>query len=264
MARLYETMQVDFDLFINEYIIIKNDIGNVIDKFRFDGEKLVKLKQNNLESKQLGKIKPKDEYQVCLVDALLNNYNNNNNIVLVQGRAGSGKSLFCLHYCFHALDKNIIDKIIIIVNPLVTRNAAKMGFYPGSKDEKLLDSFIGNMLISKLGSKIELLRLLDREIELLPVGDIGGYETEKRSILYLPEAQNYSIDLMKLILQRVGDNTKVLIDGDLCSQVDLKEFEGANNGMKRLSEVFHNESLYFEVELKNIYRSKIGLIADKM
>lgn len=267
MALFYETKELYLDnpLLTNEYIILKDKDNQIIDKYRWNGSKFVHLKKHKLNSIMMGKITPKDVYQECLIDALVNDFNDNCNVVLVNGKAGSGKSMFCLYYSFYALENGLIDKIYIIANPMATRNSAKMGFYPGNKDEKLLDAFLGNMLSSKLGSKLEVEKLIDKgQLELLPCSDIRGFETGKKTILYLPEAQNYDIDLMKLVLQRVGDSTKVLIDGDSESQVDSKNFEGENNGMKRVSEVFRGSDIYTEITLKHIYRSKIAAVADRM
>ena len=59
-----------------------------------------------------------------------------------------------LGYLLYMLDKGRIDKIIVFCNTVATKNAAKLGFYPGDRNEKLLDSQIGNLLISKLGGRM--------------------------------------------------------------------------------------------------------------
>ena len=69
---------------------------------------------------------------------------------------------------------------------------------------------------------------------------------------------------MKLALQRIGEDSIVIIDGDVDGQVDLAQYAGANNGMKRMSDVFRGQDLYGEVKLKNIYRSRIASIAEQM
>lgn len=79
---------------------------------------------------------------------------------MLRGPAGSGKSLLSLGYLFQKLESNEIDKIIIFCNTVSARNAAKLGFYPGSRSEKLLDSQIGNMLSSKLGGTIAIEQLM--------------------------------------------------------------------------------------------------------
>ena len=90
---------------------------------------------------------------------------------------------------------------------------------------------------------------------LLPLSDIRGFDTSGMNAgIYITEAQNMDISLMKLALQRIGEDSIVIIDGDCEAQVDLQAFSGANNGMKRASEVFRGEDFYGEVELGKIHR----------
>lgn len=63
---------------------------------------------------------------------------------------------------------------------------------------------------------------------------------------------------MKLALQRIGDDSICIIDGDCRTQVDDVSFSGVNNGMRRASKVFRGHDVYGEVELKHIHRSKIA------
>jgi predicted ribonuclease YlaK len=161
------------------------------------------------------------------------------------------------------LDRGKIDKIIIFCNTVATKNAAKLGFYPGSRDEKLLDSQIGNFLSSKIGGKIAVEQLIETEkLLLLPMSDIRGYDTSGMNAgIYITEAQNLDVELLKLALQRVGEDSIIILDGDTKSQVDLVDYEGANNGMRRVSKIFRGEDIYGEVELKQIHRSRIAEIA---
>ena len=73
---------------------------------------------------------------------------------MIKGPAGSGKTFLSLAYLLHLLDRGRIDKIIVFCNTVATKNSAKLGYYPGTRDEKLLDSQIGNLLTSKLGGRI--------------------------------------------------------------------------------------------------------------
>ena len=264
LANFYENKILNVDLLNNQYILIKHK-DEIIDKYKYFNGVFISIKNKTIKTKFFGTLKAKDIYQQCLINALLNKYNDNGNIVSAKGKPGSGKSLFCLSYCMYALENGLADKIVIINNCLVAKNSAKLGFYPGLPIEKLLYSQIGNMLGSKLGDKDKIMELIkDNKLEVLPIGDIRGYETGERNILYVTEAQNFDVYLMKLLLQRVSDKTKVLLDGDLETQVDLHSFEGKNNGMRRVSEVFRGKEIYSEIELKNIYRSKIAEIADEM
>ena len=137
---------------------------------------------------------------------------------------------------------------------------------PGSRDEKLIDSSIGIMLSSKLGGIYAVEQLIDdNRLLLLPMSDIRGFDTGGMNAgVYITEAQNMDISLMKLALQRIGEDCICVIDGDYEAQVDLAQYAGANNGMRRMSEVFRGQDFYGEVELKNIYRSRIAEIAEQM
>ena len=73
-----------------------------------------------------------------------------------------------------------------------------------------------------------------------------------------------SISLMKLALQRIGEDSVCIIDGDDKAQVDSIEFAGNNNGMRRASKVFRGSDIYGEVQLKTIHRSRIAALAENM
>jgi len=94
------------------------------------------------------------------------------------------------------------------------------------------------------------------------MSDIRGYDTSGMNAgIYITEAQNLDVELLKLALQRVGEDSIIILDGDTKSQVDLVDYEGINNGMRRVSKVFRGEDIYGEVELKQIHRSRIAEIA---
>ena len=186
-------------------------------------------------------------------------------MVVLRGPAGSGKSYLAFAYMMNQLETGKKEKIIIFCNTVAARGAAKLGFYPGTRTEKLLDSQIGNFLKAKLGEDIVNDMILHEQLILLPLADIRGYDTSgSNSIIYITEAQNMDSDLMKLALQRVGDDCQVILDGDDNAQVDLDMYAGSNNGLRRVSKVFRGKDLYSEVTLKNIYRSKIAKIAEEM
>ena len=100
---------------------------------------------------------------------------------------------------------------------------------------------------------------------LLPVSDCRGIDTTGMNAgVYVTEAQNSSIDMMKLILQRIGDDSICVIEGDDIAQVDMKDYIGENNGLRRLSEVFRDHDFYGEVTLPIIHRGRIAELADQM
>ena len=265
LASIYEDLtNKQFDeIYTNTYLILRFEDGKIVDKLKWDGEKYVPLKYKTFSSTWFGDVKPMrdDAYQACAADSLANNQ-----ITLLRGRAGSGKSYLALGYLADAMNRNIIDKIIIFCNPVATKDAARLGFYPGTKDDKLMDSQIGNFLVSKFGGRDFVEKLIHEEkIVLLPMSDLRGFDTSGMNAgVYITEAQNMSVELMKLALQRIGEDCICIIDGDDRAQVDDINFSGANNGIKRMSKVFRGQDFYGEVTLQTIYRSKIAQIAESM
>ena len=264
MTDFYQNFnQNKFNLHINEYLIIYNEDHDIVDTLCWTGEEYRKLTFGNFNSEYFGKIKPlKDDiYQSLVADSFINN-----KITLVKGPAGSGKTFLSMAYLLHKLEKGHIDKIIVFCNTVATKNSARLGYYPGTKDEKLLDSQIGNLLSSKMGGRIIVEKMInDEKLILLPMSDIRGYDTTgMRAGIYISEAQNVDIELMKLALQRIGNDSICIIDGDCKTQVDDVAFAGSKNGMRRVSKVFRGHDVYGEVNLKNIHRSKIAEIAEFM
>lgn len=253
-----------YDLYINQYLLIYNkETGECIDRVCWTGEEYRHLSYGNFSSQWFGDVKPMkgDVYQALAADSLMNN-----KITLIKGPAGSGKTFLSLAYLMHKLERHRIDKIIVFCNTVATKNSAKLGYYPGTRDEKLLDSQIGNLLISKFGGRIAVEQMIAEEkLVLLPLSDIRGYDTSgMRAGIYISEAQNLDIELMKLTLQRIGDDSICIIDGDCKTQVDDIHFAGSSNGMRRASQVYRGEDIYGEITLKNIHRSRIAQIAEKM
>lgn len=263
LKHVYENLDLNqWDLLENEYLLVADCfVDEIIDGFRWDGSALHKIHSKGFRTQQFGQFKPKDFYQKATVDSILNN-----TVTMITGKAGSGKSKIAIETAWHLIERGKFDRLVVFTNPVKTRNAEALGFYKGTRTEKLLDSQIGIMLSSKFGDKYALeSEIVQGRLELLPFSDIRGYETtgEKKTIVLIAEAQNTNIDLMKLGLERIGDNTKVIIDGDPNTQVDMDTYRVAN-GMTRASEVFRGNELYGEVELKHIYRSPVAELASKM
>lgn len=264
ISEFYENPNYNhFNLKKGEYLLLKSpdNFNELIDVRVWTGETYRYLKFPTFDSTWFGKVQPYqgDIYQKCAFDSLANN-----KITLLQGPAGVGKSYISLAFLMYMLERNRIDKIIIFCNTVATINSAKLGFYPGTKDDKLLDSQIGNMLSAKLGGKEGVLRMMEEgKLILLPFSDIRGYDTSGMNAgIYITEAQNLDRTLIKLALQRIGEDCICIIDGDAKTQVDSLAYSGNNNGMRRMSKIFRGSDIYGEVTLNNIHRSKIAELAE--
>lgn len=252
-----------FDMMIGQYAAIHDSNGNLVDIVRWNGEKNEHIDQQGLKSKMFGNVTAfkGDVRQVMAIDSLLRN-----RITMLSGKAASGKTYLALAYLYSLLDKREIDQIVIFANTVPVKNTATIGFLPGTRREKLLESSIGNILSSKLGGQDGLMNELDRRrIEIYPACDIRGFDTSgMRAGVLVTEAQNTDSELLKLMLQRIGEDSYCVVEGDYDTQVDSGAYAGERNGMRRLSKVFRGDPSYGEVKLNQIHRSHIAELADQM
>lgn len=254
------------DLLENEYLIInsickecEDNDHKVTDLFKWKDGMYHKVPFRSIESMHFGIFKPRNVHQYLALDSMFTN-----RVTVVGGPAGSGKTQMSLAYLFNQLENGKIDRIVIFCNPVAAKNAAKLGYYPGSTNEKLLSSQVGNILTSKIGDLSEVNRLIDSgQLVLIPAADLRGYETPAHSGVYIMEGQNYDTVLMRMLLQRIGNECQVIIDGDREEQTDLDIYEN-DNGMKKVSQVFRGEKIFGQVDLQKIERDEIARIAERM
>lgn len=143
-----------------------------------------------------------------------------NQIVIVTGRAGSGKSLVCAQTALDFLNKKMVDHIFVTRATIEVGNS--LGFLPGSLDEKFnpyLEAFIENLIKCHNKEKITSLVNADK-ITAFPVQFIRGKTID--DILVVEEAQNLTKSHMLAILTRLGKSGKIIINGDN-EQTDTKE-----------------------------------------
>jgi predicted ribonuclease YlaK len=250
----------EFDLLLNQYlIIIEKETDIVLDALKYDGHFYIQIKTKGFNSFRLGKITAKDFYQSCAMDSLITN-----KFTLLRGKAGTAKTLLSLSYAMQQLEKGKIGKIVVFANSLPTAGAAYLGMNKGDLRAKIMQVSIGHILASKLGDYNEVEAMMTTgDLLVLPMSDIRGFDTTgMNACVIITEGQNTDRELIKLAIQRVGDDGKLIIEGDNKTQLDSSIFEGSRNGMTGASEVFRGQDYYGEVELKNIYRSEIARRAE--
>ena len=246
-----------FELLTNEYLIISTEGEGIVDSLRWAGDSYQQLTRTKIDTKWFNKMKPKDIYQTCLIDSILNN-----TITAISGLAGSGKTLIALMSAMYLIEKGSYDRIVILFNPTKARGATDMGYYGGDFLDKALQNSIGHILTTKFGDRYAVDVLLrDNKLKLVSMADCRGMEIGDNEILWITEAQNTSKDLIKLCLSRVSSGAKVIIEGDYLSQVDSHSFEGFNNGLLAVIEAFKGHEEFGYVELQNVHRSRLAELA---
>ena len=250
-----------FGCILNEYLIIRKSDGEVVDTRRWNGDEFDKVCNKTIRSTLLGdKIKPKDVYQSCVIDSILNN-----TMTAITGRAGSGKSLISLITIMYLIESGKYDRMVIMFNPTKARGASDMGYYSGDAIDKAMQNSIGSILTTKFGDRFAVDMLLQQDkIRLVSMADVRGMEVRDNEILYISECQNTSVDLLKLCLSRASSECKIVIEGDYNCQTDSYLFDGSSNGLKRAINVLSGEKEFGYVHLPNIWRSKIAMLVDKL
>lgn len=248
-----------YDLLENQYLIIRKSDGEIVDTLKWSGGAYKKVCNKTIKSTLFGdKIKPKDIYQSCVIDSILNN-----TLTAISGKAGSGKSLLSLVTIMNLIESGKYDRLVIMFNPTKAKGASDMGFYSGDAIDKAMQNSIGSILTTKFGDRFAVDMLLQQDkIRLVSMADVRGMEVRDNEILWITEAQNTSKELLKLCLSRASSGCKIIIEGDYTSQVDSFMFENSNNGLKRAIDVFKGNVEFGCVELKNVWRSKIAELCE--
>jgi predicted ribonuclease YlaK len=247
--------------FAGQYLAVTDEWESPIHElWRATNKGYRKVPDHMLKSTLFSKIRPLDIYQAFAIDSL-----KEDTITVITGHAGTGKTYLSLAYCMQELERGARRKVTIFVNPTKARGAEELGFYSGDRIEKLLQNSIGAILSSKFGDRMIVDKMI-REgiIEILPISDIRGFEVSQSDIMYITEAQNLTTDLMKLCVQRCAEGSKVILEGDPETQLDNWAFEGKNNGLKRIIEVFSGFEGFGHVNLPNVRRSRIAEKAEEL
>lgn len=174
-----------------------------------------------------------------------------NQIVIVTGRAGSGKSLVSAITALDFLFKKQCDKIYVTRATIEVGNS--LGFLPGSLDEKFnpyLEAFMENLTkcydTVKIGDMIR-----EQKIVAYPVQFIRGKTID--DVLVVEEAQNLSKAQMLAILTRLGKYGKIIINGDN----EQKDIRDEYNGLSYAIELSKNIEEIKWIKLKENHRSDV-------
>ncbi len=230
------------DQFINNGSIEKKDVISSINKF------MIKEKQNKTNQSIEYIIKtpkksviPRSEKQKNYVRAL-----KESDIIISTGPAGTGKTFLSVAVALTMLLEKKIERIILS-RPAVEAGE-RLGFLPGDMKEKvdpylrpLYDSLYDLLDYEKIQRRIEI-----GDIEIAPLAFMRG-RTLKNSFAILDEAQNATDTQIKMFLTRIGENSKIVINGDP-SQIDLpnKNLSGLNRSKKLLEHLKEISTVNFD------------------
>lgn len=212
-------------------------------------------------------INPRNTEQTLAIDLIMDP---NVDLITLIGKAGSGKSLIALATALElVLNKKEYDKLIIYrpIQPV----GNDIGFTPGTIAEKLapwfqaiMDSF--ELLFSTKNStdwkkNLEMYQKKGR-IEMEAITYVRG-RSIPNAIILLDEAQNLNKEDIKTILTRAGENTKIIITGDI-EQIDNSKLDATNNGLTYVIDKFKDSEIAGHITLTKGERSRLASEASRI
>tara|TARA_A100001011_G_C14249641_1_gene817249 strand:- start:333 stop:1331 length:999 start_codon:yes stop_codon:yes gene_type:complete len=232
--------------FVNNGNIEDKDILSSIDKFMIN-EKVKNQNVTDIIKTPKKSIIPRSEKQKEYVRAL-----RQSDIIISAGPAGTGKTFLSVAVGLTMLLEKKIERIILS-RPAVEAGE-RLGFLPGDMKEKvdpylrpLYDSLYDLFHFEKIQRMIEI-----GDIEIAPLAFMRG-RTLKNSFAILDEAQNATDTQIKMFLTRIGENSKIVVNGDP-SQIDLpnKSMSGLDRSKKLLSHL--NEISVIDFDHSDVVR----------
>ena len=200
--------------FLSNGTIEKKDIISSINEFMIDEKNNIDKKVEYIIKTPKKSVIPRSERQKDYVRAL-----RMSDIIISAGPAGTGKTFLAVAVALTMLLDKKIERIILS-RPAVEAGE-RLGFLPGDMRDKvdpylrpLYDSLYDLLDFEKIQKKIEV-----GDIEIAPLAFMRG-RTLKNSFAILDEAQNATDTQIKMFLTRIGENSKIVINGDP-SQIDL-------------------------------------------
>lgn len=144
-------------------------------------------------------------------------------VIVVSGPAGSGKTMMACHIAAEKIRQNQFARIII-TRPAVSADE-ELGFLPGKLEAKM-EPWIKPMYEIFQREKV------DKHVEIVPLAYMRG-RTFHKSFIIADEMQNSTANQMKMVLTRLGENSKMVVSGDM-DQSDLMSQNGLYDFMRRM------------------------------
>ena len=258
LCQLYNEGKIDdFSFIENEYVIVRNDDGEVIDKLVCHDDKLEKVKYTSFKNYYTGQLKPRNEHQEIAFEMLKNP---DITVKLITGTWGTGKTLSLVVAALDAVQRGEFDKIVWVRNNVQVKDTDQLGALPGEAYDKLLP-YLGPFMDHVGGEDGVKLLIEHGQLEVIPLGFLRGRSIRK-AIIMCSEAENLTKEHLQLLLGRVDEGSALWLDGDV-RQRDRAAFE-KSKGLETMIERLKGEELFGYVHLVKSERSATARLADKL
>lgn len=252
--------KIDRKLRENEFICLRNESQSFLGRYSKGVLERVRSVENMTSDFVF--VKERNREQLYALNLL---FNDDIPLVSITGLAGSGKTYLTLLAGIEGLHSGRYSRIVITRN--IQPVGRDIGFLPGDMNEKMLPWIAPIMDNFRQGLKDNDLTYFNvmREkgsIEIAPLAFMRG-RTFADTFLIMDEAQNCTIHELKTVITRMGENSKIVLLGDV-DQIDTPYIDSHSNGLTIISEKFKNESVAGHVQLKKGERSYLSSIAAKI
>ena len=249
-----------FDLMPNECVVLKNGKQSAL-AINKNGL-LNKLIHSGRDGFKVQGIIPRNKEQIFSMELLLDP---SINMVTLTGKAGSGKTLISIATALQQLLAEKYDKIII--SRPIQSMSKDIGFLPGDKFDKMepwLQPIFDNMKIifSRRGEEYLKVLIEQKRIEIEALTYVRG-RSLPNTIFILDEAQNITHHEAKAVLTRMGENSKIIMLGDL-EQIDAPHLDSVTSGLSSVVEKFKDFELSAHITLLKGERSALATHAAKI
>ena len=244
----------------NHYYILKNCSSSALGYYNANSRLIERVDKAYAYG-----IKPKNAEQAFALHAITNP---EVKLVTLSGVAGTGKTLLALA---GALEQKNQYENIILARPIVPLSNKDIGYLPGDAEDKIKPymqpladnlNFIKNQFgeHEKKRKVIEEMQEQDR-IQICPLAYIRG-RSLSNVIFIVDEAQNLTPHEVKTIITRAGENTKIILTGDV-RQIDTPYLDEQSNGLTYLIDRLKGKDLFAHVTLERGERSELANLANE-
>lgn len=244
----------------NHFYILRNGSSSALGYFN-EGKRIIE----RVDKGYAYGIKPKNAEQAFALHAI---QNPDVKLVTICGVAGTGKTLLALAGALE--QRNQYDQIIL-ARPIVALSNRDLGFLPGDAEEKvnpymqpLWDNL--NYIRNQFGPNERKYRVIEEmreqdKIQICPLAYIRG-RSLSNVIFIVDEAQNLTPHEMKTIITRAGENTKIILTGDV-RQIDTPYLDEQSNGLSYVIDRLKGKDLYCHITLEKGERSDLANLANE-
>jgi len=248
-------LSLDIAVFPNHYLVIRKDTDN----------KSSLLGRIDVDCKTIKRLLPcpygigltaKNKEQGFALDALLDD---NIKLVSISGKAGSGKTLLSLAVGYYLTTKQKQYQRLLVSRPVFPMGK-DLGYLPGDINEKLdpwMTPIYDAFDVIKDSTKINGRAMVDGcNVVVEPLTYIRG-RSIRNQFLIIDESQNLTTHEIKTIITRAGENTKVVLTGDIY-QIDNPYIDSLSNGLSVVTTCMKDSKLSANIILEKGVRSALA------